>query len=92
MISTTAKHYSCGARARRESTASGSPGSSVFLSSPGIGVGHGISALSAYRGQRFVQGLEDMVGADDVAQAVAVQIGPQRRFRVNEHQRYAEAD
>ena len=51
-----------------------------------------MNALSAYRGERFVQGVEDVIGADDVDQAVAVQIGPQRRFRVNEHQRYAAAD
>jgi hypothetical protein len=41
----------------------------VLLSSHRIGVRHGISALSAYRGQRFVQGLEDVIGADEVAQA-----------------------
>jgi hypothetical protein len=31
-----------------------------------------VNALSAYRGERFVQGLEDVIGADDVAQARAV--------------------
>jgi hypothetical protein len=59
-------------------------GSSVLQSSRGIGVGHGINPLSVYRGERFVQGLEDVIGADDVVQAVAVQIGSQRRFRMNE--------
>ena len=51
-----------------------------------------MNALSPYCGERFMQGVENVIGADDVAQAVAEQIGPQRRFRVYEHQRYAAAD
>jgi hypothetical protein len=67
-------------------------GSSLLLRSCRIGRGHGMKGLSAYRGQRFVQSVEDVIGADDVAQVAAVKIGPQRRFRVNEHHRYAAAD
>ena len=35
-----------------------------------------MNALSTYRGERFVQGVEDVIDADDVAQAVAVKVGP----------------
>ncbi len=50
-----------------------------------------MKALSAYSREGFVQSVEDVIGADDVAQVVAVKIGPQRRFRVYEHHRYAAA-
>ena len=43
------------------------PGSSVLLRSYGIGGGHGMKALSAYSGEGFVQSVEDVIGADDVA-------------------------
>jgi hypothetical protein len=39
--------------------------------------GHGTSALSAYRGERFLQGVEDMIRADDVTEVVAMQVGPE---------------
>jgi hypothetical protein len=51
-----------------------------------------VNTLPAYRGQRFVQGVEDVNGADNVAQAVAVQVGPQRGLRVYENQCYAAGD
>ena len=44
-----------------------------------------MNALSAYRFERFMQGIEDVIGADNVTQAVSVEIGPQRRFRMYEH-------
>ena len=50
-----------------------------------------MNAPCAYRGEGFVQGVEDVIGADDVAQAVAAQIVPQRRLWVYQHQRYAAA-
>jgi hypothetical protein len=37
-----------------------------------------MNALSAYRFERFMQGVEDVIGADNVTQAVTLQIGPQR--------------
>jgi hypothetical protein len=42
-----------------------------------MGDGHSMNALSAYRFERFVQGVKDVIGADNVTQAVAVEIGPQ---------------
>jgi hypothetical protein len=63
-----------------------------YFASVGSGMGHGMNALSAYRGERFAQGVEDVVGTDHVGKAVAVQIGPQRRFGMYEHQRYTAAD
>ena len=48
--------------------------------------GHDTNTLSAYRGERLAQGVEDVIGADDVGQAVAVQIGLQGRLHVDEHQ------
>jgi hypothetical protein len=51
-----------------------------------------MSALSAYRGERFAQSVEDVIGADHVTKAVAVEIGQQRSFSMYEHQRYAAAD
>jgi hypothetical protein len=47
-------------------------GSSVLLSSYGIGDGHSVNALSAYRGERFMQGVDDVIGTDNIAQAVAM--------------------
>ena len=41
-----------------------------------------MNTMSAYRGERLVQGVEDVIGADDIGQAVAVEIGPQGRLRV----------
>ncbi len=72
--------------------ARGPLGSSVLLSTHGIGGAHDMNALSAYRCERFAQGVEDVIGSDDVAQPVAVQIRQQRRFGVNQHQRYAVAN
>src|SRR6266481_2870458 len=43
------------------------------------------NTLFSYRGECLMQGVEDVIGADDVGQAVAVQIGPQRRLCVHEH-------
>ncbi len=51
-------------------------GSSVLLRSYGVGGGHGMNAMSTYRGERFVQAVENVIDADDVAQAVAVKVGP----------------
>jgi hypothetical protein len=36
-----------------------------------------MNALSAYRFERFMQSVEDVTGADNVTQAVTVEIGPQ---------------
>jgi hypothetical protein len=44
-----------------------------------------MNTMSAYRRERFVQAIEDMIGADDVGQAMAVQIGLQGQLRVHEH-------
>jgi hypothetical protein len=52
---------------------------------PPKGLETGTAERAAYRFERFMQGVEDVIGADNVAQAVAVQIGPQRRFRVYEY-------
>ena len=41
--------------------------------------------------ERFAQGFEDVIGDDDLAQAVTVQISQQRRLSVYEYQRYAAA-
>src|SRR5262245_66214654 len=53
--------------------------------------GHGTNMLSTYRGERLVQAVEHTIGADDVGQAVTVEIGLQRRLRVYEHQHDAGA-
>jgi hypothetical protein len=51
----------------------------------------GRNTLSAYHSQRLAQAVEDMIGTDDVGQAMAVQIGLQGRLRVCEHQHNAVA-
>lgn len=35
-----------------------------------------MNALSIDRGERLAQGVQDVIGADDVNQAVPLQIGP----------------
>ena len=71
---------------------SGSQSSSLLLFTDRIRGGHDMNAMSAYRGERFTKGVEDVIGSDDVAQPVATQIRPQRRLGVNQHQRYAAAN
>src|SRR5215510_9749289 len=51
----------------------------------------GRNTLSAYHSQRLAQAVEDMIGTDDVGQAMAVQIGLKGRLRVCEHQHNAVA-
>ena len=51
----------------------------------------GRNTLSAYHSQRLAQAVEDMIGTDEVGQAMAVQIGLQGRLRVCEHQHNAVA-
>src|SRR5208283_5247216 len=77
---------------RDEASTAGSQSSSLRLFSDRIGGGHDMNAMSAYRGERFTQGVENVNGSDDVAQPEAVQIRPQRRLGVNQHQRYAAAN
>jgi len=50
----------------------------MLLPSYGIGGVQGMNTLSVYRGEGFVQGVKDVIGADDLHQAMTVQIGPQR--------------
>src|SRR5262245_66169893 len=52
---------------------------------------HRPKTLSAYHSQRLAQAVEDMIGTDDVGQAMAVQIGLQGRLAVCEHQHNAVA-
>ena len=49
----------------------------------------GRNTLPAYHSQRLAQAVEDMIGTDDVGQAMAVQISLQGRLRVCEHQHNA---
>jgi hypothetical protein len=49
------------------------------------------NTMFAYCGERLVQGVEDVIGANDVGQAVAVQIGLQGRLHVDEYQPDARA-
>ena len=44
-----------------------------------------MNTLSAYRGKRLPQGVEDVIAADDIGQAMTVEIGSQGRLRVYEH-------
>jgi hypothetical protein len=41
--------------------------------------------LSAYHRERLVQGFDDVIGADNIGQAMTVKIGLQGRLRVYEH-------
>ena len=45
-----------------------------------------MQTLFAYRGERLVQAVEDMIGTDDLGQAVTVEIGLQGRLHVYKHQ------
>src|SRR5262252_1823858 len=52
----------------------------------GWGGRYGTNTLSAYRGERLVQTVEDMLASDDVGQAVPVEIGQQGRLGMDQHQ------
>jgi hypothetical protein len=59
---------------RDEASPIGSPSSSLLLFTDRIRGGHDTNAMSAYRGECFTQGVENVIGSDDVLQPVAVQI------------------